>query len=436
MHLLRTTLFLALATAVPGCGADGARGDADAPSDDGSDAADGSDTADSPGDLAGDLSDAEVDPDVAADPGVDPSSDSPVDAQEDAAGDASPADASDATGVDSPEDPGADADVGPDTDDAADADTGPMTAARCFAGQLPPGGVPLVDYDALGAVVGSHCMGTDHQDITGVERVVIAGDSLAVGTPPTPADQWYRNRLARALAARFDLEAPGFLWQQADVVNGVALQQRSGDFWSCAKWGARTDDIYRPPHQQLVACNPEGERSKRTLIMMTVGGNDIFTWAQDMQAGAPMEEIQAAAEQAIDDLEEAVRWVVDPATFPGGVYLVFASNFEFTDPDSGNDFASCPGAGIIAMDVALVDPRLHAITRWVMEEYMRIAVETGTDMIFMGERWCGHGHMNDDPGGRCYRGPGTPLWSDITCMHPNGDGHAAIAEMFLAVIGE
>lgn len=324
----------------------------------------------------------------------------------------------------------------PAPDVAADVDDGHMTAARCFAGQLPADGELLVDYDSLGAVVGSHCMGTNHQDIVDIERVVIAGDSLAVGTPPTAAEQWWRNRLAAWLVAHFRLAAPGFLWQQADVVNGVALQQHSGDFWSCAKWGARTDDIFSPPHQQLVECNPEAERDKRTLIVMTVGGNDIFSWAQDMQAGAAIEDIQAAAEQAVADLEEAVRWVVAPETFPNGVYLVFASNFEFTDPDSGNDFASCPGAGIISMDVALVDSRLHEIARWVMEQYMRIAVETGTDMIFMGEQWCGHGHMNDDPAGRCYRGPGTALWSDITCMHPNGDGHAAIAEMFEAVIAE
>ncbi len=31
---------------------------------------------------------------------------------------------------------------------------------------------PLPDYDAAGATIGSHCLGTDHQDIAAVERVV------------------------------------------------------------------------------------------------------------------------------------------------------------------------------------------------------------------------------------------------------------------------
>lgn len=35
----------------------------------------------------------------------------------------------------------------------------------------------------------------------------------------------------------------------------------------------------------------------------------------------------------------------------------------------------------------------------------------------MGESFCGHGHMFDNPEGRCYRGPDTDLWLGITCMH-------------------
>ena len=32
------------------------------------------------------------------------------------------------------------------------------------------------DYDQFGATPGSHCLGTDHQDIQGVERVVFVSD--------------------------------------------------------------------------------------------------------------------------------------------------------------------------------------------------------------------------------------------------------------------
>lgn len=316
--------------------------------------------------------------------------------------------------------------------DSGGGTTASPTAAACFAAQ----GLN-VDYDQFGPVVGSHCKGTNHQDITGVQHVVFVGDSITVGTPPTAAEDWYRNRLAEALVDRFGLEAPDWLWQNVDLLDGMTWEQDSGDFSSCAKWGARTDDLTDKPHQQLVTCIPEDRRDETTLVIMTSGGNDVFSWAQDMVAGSTEDELWAMAEQAVLDLEESVHWLVDdPSMFPGGVYLVFANPFEFTDEDSGNDFATCTGADWIGMDTALVDPGFTPIVSWMMEQYMRIATETGTDMIFMGEHACGHGYMADDPDGRCYRGEDAELWLDITCMHPSAEGHAGIADLFLAVVDE
>lgn len=330
-------------------------------------------------------------------------------------------------------------DAAPSAADAAQADVGPAaqpTAASCFAPQL-PGGQPLVDYDAWGPRMGSHCKGTDHQDIAGVEHVVFVGDSVTVGTPPTPEQGWYRNVVAEALAAEWGLEAPAWPWSGADVINGVGAQRDSGAFSVCAKWGARTDDIYREPHQQLQTCLPEAVRDQTTLVVMTVGGNDLFSWAQDLVAGESIEVLQMQAERAVADLEEAVRWLTDdPARFPNGVFLVFANTFEFTDADSARDFSTCPGADLIGMDRALVDPAFQAMATWMAGEYLRIAVETGTDMVFMGEHFCGHGHMRADPTGRCHRGPDAELWLDVTCIHPSAEGHAGIADLFLAVIRE
>lgn len=323
--------------------------------------------------------------------------------------------------------------------DEPDVDTGtnPATTRSCFADQLGPDGEPMVDYDALGAVIASHCMGTNHQEITDIERVVFVGDSVAVGTPPTPSGRWYRNLMADALAARFGLEAPSTQWRLANVIDGVALEQVSGDFACCAKWGARTDDLTRPPHEQIKTCIPEDQRDKRTLIVITVGGNDFFAWAQDLVDGVAADHLRAMAVQAVADLETSIHWVVDdPDLFPNGVFVIFANPFEFTDVDAAKDFATCPGADIISMHTALVDPLMAELSTMLMEEYMRIAVETGTDMAFMGERFCGRGSMRNDPRGRCYRGPDIPNWLDLTCMHPSADGHAGIAEMYLRIIAE
>jgi hypothetical protein len=318
---------------------------------------------------------------------------------------------------------------GPDTKE----EPPPLTAADCFADQ----GL-LVDYDQYGPTLGSHCKGTNHQTIAGVEHVVFVGDSITVGTPPTSAGDWYRNRLADALAADFGLASPSWLWENVDLLNGVVYEQDSGGFSSCAKWGARTDDITRAPHEQLQTCIPEDRRGEVTLVVMTVGGNDLFSWAQDQTAGTMSEaELWEAAAQAVADLEDSVHWLIDdPTRFPAGVYLVFANTFAFTDVDSASDFATCPGADLIGMDTGLVEPAFMAAAGWMMEEYMRIAVETGTDMVFLGEQSCGHGYTYDQSDGRCYRGADAELWLDVTCMHPSAAGHAGIADLFWSTISE
>ncbi|NJK32083.1 MAG: hypothetical protein HC927_06510 [Deltaproteobacteria bacterium] len=54
----------------------------------------------------------------------------------------------------------------------------------CLDEQFASGENPGPDYTGLDVIVGSHCLGTNHQDITDIERVVFLGDSVTVGTPP------------------------------------------------------------------------------------------------------------------------------------------------------------------------------------------------------------------------------------------------------------
>ena len=82
------------------------------------------------------------------------------------------------------------------------------------------------------------------------------------------------------------------------------------------------------------------------------------------------------------------------------------------------------------------DPALTEMVVWAMEEFMSVAVDTQTDMMFLLEHFCGHGYQRDDPNGRCYRGPDAELWFDLTCIHPNATGHTAMAEMFTDIIVE
>src|SRR5262249_10080285 len=160
------------------------------------------------------------------------------------------------------------------------------------------------------------------------------------GTPPTLPWGVYRAELALRLATRFALRPPSLLWQTPNPLTGETMEQSSGDFASCAKWGARTGDL-GGDGQQIANCFPEEERTKRTLVVMTVGGNDVAALTQD-GAHSPYGESRAQVEAFVESLRGAVKWLKDPGNMPGGAYVVFANMYEFTD--ATGDVGSCPAA--------------------------------------------------------------------------------------------
>lgn len=317
-----------------------------------------------------------------------------------------------------------------------DETTGGPAGIECLLeGFVNPDAALQLDYAQFSPVLGSHCKGTNHQEITDIERVVFLGDSVTVGTPPALGDDYYRSKLADVLVDRFGLTPPDGLWKQVNPIDGVALVKESGDFVSCAKWGARNDD-FLPPGNQVNDCFPADMFDKRTLVITTMGGNDMAAIAKDGANGTPYDQVVAEAEEALTNLRNTVHWFVDdPDKFPNGVFVVFANVYEFTD--GTGDLMACPAAGLGGFDKPWEDPQaLIDLMVYFNEQYMDIAVETGTDMIFMLENFCGRGFRGDDPNSPCYRGPGQPNWFDLTCIHPTGEGHSAIADLFTAVIDE
>jgi lysophospholipase L1-like esterase len=285
-----------------------------------------------------------------------------------------------------------------------------VTASACWAHKADPNN-PGPEYDQFNPIIGSHCLGTNHQDITGIEKVVFLGDSVTAGTPPTPMSQYYRTILTGLLEDEFG---------QLEVVNK-------------AEWGARTDDLLLPSKQQIIEAFPVLPEPKTTLVVMTVGGNDFFKMAETHNAGGTAEEIMLMAEEMVQLLEDAIHWFVDdPTKFPNGVFVIFSNVFEYTDA-TGN-MSACPSCLIVGLCGDWPEGRAPAI--FINEAYMRIAVETGTDMVFMLEHFCGHGWESDNPESQCYLGPDTPRWIDITCIHPTPEGHQAIVDMFWSVIQE
>jgi lysophospholipase L1-like esterase len=314
----------------------------------------------------------------------------------------------------------------------------PDTFEECFDGQFVNETSMLPNYDQFMPVIGSHCVGTNHQTIDDVERVVFLGDSITVGSRPTLPQQAYRAVLGDMLRDQYGLSygdaLAEFLWKAPDPFSGQAAQMTAGDFSSCARWGARNDDL-NGPGNQLEACFPAESLGLRTLVVMTMGGNDVNSLAQDAIAGVPMDELWAATEAFVALEREAVEWLTEPGRFPNGVYVVFANIYEFTD--GTGDVMSCDVSGLAGFDQPVPSPEaLAELILWANEQYLSIAVDTQTDMLFLLETFCGHGFGNEDPESPCYRGPGTPRWFDLTCIHPNPEGHGVIADNFMSIVNE
>ena len=352
-------------------------------------------------------------------------------------------------------------------------DGGQSVGSLCFP-DLDDPELNSPDYDQFGPTVGSHCKGTNHQDIVGIDRVVFLGDSVTQGTPnlahllSVDNAHFFRNLLAEWLADEFDLDRGGLLdwgfWKTYDYFTGKGGKLTSGDFSNCAKWGARTDDLLQG-NSQIAECFPAGGSDQATLIIFTMGGNDISKITQQGGEASP-EEVAAGypaswllAETTIAYLEEAIIWLKDPARFPKGSYVLFANPFEFTDGTGQVDACSPQGSldvpGIGAVDLSSFDVNLaelggytewadptvqEAIVIWMLEQFTRISVDHEADIAWLLEHFCGHGYVatgpDADPENRCYQGPDAELYFDETCIHPNPAGHGAIFDLFQALVLE
>ncbi len=284
--------------------------------------------------------------------------------------------------------------------DAADA--GPTTAAACFQGLK--GAVAGPDYDQYHPIVRPSCAGTHHQEITGVERLVFLGDSVTEGTPPNTPAQIFRTLVAQ------------------DVVKHYGTAEVA----DCAKWGAKMDDLLIGG-QQIPKCFPKAVDTRRTLVVMTMGGNDIAGWAKD---GLDATAAQAKADESAGLLRDAMTWLKDPVRFPSGIDVVLTNVYEYTD--TSGDLLSCPAASLAGFK-GNWPQGAPAIVHY-QEQIMKVVVDTKIDMVFLLEHFCGHGYRRTDPALQCYRGPNAELWFDLTCIHPNPTGHQQIADLFAAVI--
>lgn len=265
-------------------------------------------------------------------------------------------------------------------------------------------GLVYVNYEQFGAKNNSTCSGTNIQDIQDPEKLVFLGDSITVGTFPTPANQVYRKLLTDKATAK---------WPSIEVA-------------SCAVNGAQTDDFFAGDNQ-IPKCFP-GPESKKTLVIITMGGNDIAAMAKDKMSASAA---SAEADKVLANMKKAVDWLKDPTNFPNGSWVVFANIYEYTDLTA--NLSSCPTGGLAGLSGEWIAGTATLVK--LREGYMKIAVDAKADMIFLGEHFCGHGYNYADPKQQCYI-PNSSNWFDLTCIHPTPEGHKQVTDLFWNTITE
>ena len=241
-------------------------------------------------------------------------------------------------------------------------------------------------------------LGTNNQDIVGVTRVIFLGDSI---TAVPYLTQTWSQRIQDDLQGLF----------------GAGIEIRN-----YAVGGARTEDVLT---EQLLRIDTTS--TLRTLVMFTIGGNDAVQVMGDDIASS-----LAHMETKMDNLRAILDWLYDPAHFPGGVYVVFGNIYDPTDGEG--DFTHC-GIGVFSTDWPETDTLAATVNSWFLDE----AMARGADLLDMHGLFLGHGFNYRDTTNPYYcRGcdPSCPcpLWFDFTCIHPNSDGHEALAGFFFGIV--
>ncbi len=240
-------------------------------------------------------------------------------------------------------------------------------------------------------------LGTNNQDITGVERVIFLGDSITASPYLTPP---WSDRI------RDDLQG----------VFGASIE-----IHNYAVGGARTEHVLE---DQIP--NIDTTSTKKTLVMFTIGGNDAL-----QVIGSDIPTSLAHMETKMVNLRGIMDFMSDPGNFPGGVYVVFSNIYDPTDGEG--DFTHC-GIGALYEDWPNVDELATTVNEW----YLDLAMEFGFDVLNAHALFLGHGWNNNDTASPYYCfacDPECPCdrWLDLTCIHPNADGHEALAGYFLGI---
>lgn len=250
-------------------------------------------------------------------------------------------------------------------------------------------------------------------DVDAPELIVFMGDSITRGEGATSTDRDYVDLLFGNDDDRF----PGYVG--ADL---VAWYPGIAHAVNVAVSGGTTDtllDAEVPALQQWIETNVDGGRpTGQTVVFVTIGGNDL------QAALVPFVDPQPLIDGALDNLEQTLDFLQDPAWFPGGTRVFVTNVYE---PSDGVGRSGCffglDYSGRLA-DLERYNAGLHDLGQ-----------ARGVAIVDLHGHFLGHGANAADANNPFYDASDPTRWFAGDCIHPNDAGHHQVRRLFLGAAG-
>lgn len=247
-----------------------------------------------------------------------------------------------------------------------------------------------------------------------VARVIVAGDSISEGLGARRPGFSYAGLLVDNDDARYPEQT------------GLDMMRRYGpelDYLNIAHAGDTSNKVLTQqlPRLDAMLGTPSAAVHGRTVVFLTIGGNDLRTAIKgDAAYDGPV------LDTAVKNLNQIFNYFADKARFPDGVTLYFANVYDVTDgTDSAHDCL-----------LGFVFPGLARGTELWADAYQKLAQSwhkptLQVHLLDALSLFRGHAFHYHDAHNPYFQAQDASLWlSDRDCIHPNHRGHHELRRAF------
>ena len=298
------------------------------------------------------------------------------------------------------------------------------------AGNHTDGGNEMTDGGALVDCGGTttmhhHSYVPCGQKPTAATRLIVLGDSISAGYGATDGTG---NECSNQCASSYVgllMANDAALWPLESATTLTALFGSGLQLVSVAHPGDTTRNTATNQLTDL-SSNLGASVSGHSIVVITIGGNDMFALSMQMSSSA----VDTTINNIISNLRTTIAYLQDPVRFPDGTSIYLANVYDPSDSTGVLPYA-CLFAGVSG---AITNPALETGVGELATRYTQLGQELGFAVIDDLGHIHGHGltaAMTSDPN---YDSSDPVNWFYTDCIHPTNDGHNELRRLFYEAI--